>query len=208
LIRLVSSSHYIPKLSSDALTLQFVDYSNRFGGGFYNLTVAAELRHRRIEESIATNPQFDFTSPRFFTAFAESTFPYTFFVDGRITNRTHAGLDMTNATLFFRDSKFPNDFWRPPAPTGGTGALEIFSAYPIAAGRNIDGVNTFTPDPTSADFSNICLLYTNFVNRTVKGLYPDPKGVLRRNLIINLGYFYDAFGAADTCPEQFPYGTL
>ena len=193
---------------TDAFAPQFVDYSNRFGGGFYNLTVAAELRHRRIEESIATNPQFDFTSPRFFTAFAESTFPYTFFVDGRITDRTTAGLDMPNATLFFRDGKFPNDFWRPPAPTGGFGAFEIFSAYPIAAGRNINGVNTFTPDPTSADFSNICLLYTNFVNKTIKGLYPDPKGVLRRNLIINLGYFYDAFQAGDTCPEQFPYGTL
>jgi hypothetical protein len=192
-----------------AYTFQFVDYSNRFGGGFYNLTVAAELRHRRIEESIATNPQFDFTSPRFFGAYGESTFPYTFFVDGRITNRTHAGLDMINATLFFRDSKFPNDFWRPPAPTAGTGLLEIFSAYPTAAGRNINGVNTFTPDPTSADFSNICLLYTNLVNKTVKGLYPNPKGVLRRNLIINLGYLYDAFQAGATnCPQQFPYGTL
>ncbi|TEB20564.1 Cloroperoxidase [Coprinellus micaceus] len=188
---------------------QFVEYSNKYGGGFYNLATATELRHRRIQESIATNPQFDFTSPRFFTAFAESTFPYTFFVDGRISDRATAGLDMTNATLFFRDSKYPLDFWRPPAPTGGTGALQIFSAYPVAAGRNVDGVNTFTPDPTSADFSNICLLYTNFVNKTVKGLYPNPTGVLRRNLIINLGYFYNAFpGGVGECPEQFPYGTL
>jgi hypothetical protein len=114
---------------------------------------------------------------------------------------------MTNATLFFRDSKFPADFWRPPAPTGPAGIIDIFLAYPIAAGRNVGEVNTYTPDPTSADFNNFCLLYTNFVNQTVKGLYPNPKGVLRRNLILNLGFFYDGIDGAG-CTELFPYGQL
>ena len=173
------------------------------------MTAAAELRYHRIQESIATNPQFDFRHLRFFTAYAEATFPYTFFVDGRISNRTTAGLDMTNATLFFRDSKYPRDFWRAPAPTGGTGMDEIFAAYPIAAGRNMDGINTYTPDPTSGDFSNVCGLYTNLVNKTIKGLYPNPTGLLRRNLIINLGFYYNAFGGrGDSCPELFPYGKL
>lgn len=195
-------------VSLTMMLFQFVDYSNKFGGGLYNMTVAAELRHQRIQESIATNPQFEFVSPRFFTAFAESTFPYTFFVDGRITNRTTAGLDMTNATLFFRDSRFPRDFWRPPAPTAGEGLFEIFQAYPIAPGRNINGVNTYTPDPNSADFTQICKLYIDFVNDTVKTLYPDPKGILRQNLKINLQYFYSALPAllGDGCEEQFPYG--
>ena len=206
-----SVSHY-RRLStqwSHKYIFQFIDYSNRFGGGFYNLEVAKELRHQRIQESIATNPTFDLTSPRFFTAYGEATFPYTFFVDGRITERTTAGLDMTNATLFFRDSKFPVDFWRAPAPTAGTGMDEIFAAYPIAAGRNMNGINTYTPDPTSGDFSNVCGLYTNLVNKTIKGLYPNPTGVLRRNLIINLGFFYNAFGGRGaSCPELFPYGKL
>ena len=114
---------------------------------------------------------------------------------------------MTNATLFFRDSKYPPDFWRAPAPTAGTGIPEILAAYPIVPGRNVDGVNTYTPDPTSADFNSGCLAYTNFVNKTVKGMYPNPKGVLRRNLIINLGYLYDAISGVE-CVEQFPYGTL
>ncbi|KAJ3528841.1 heme-thiolate peroxidase [Coprinellus aureogranulatus] len=187
---------------------QFVDYSNRYGGGFYNLTVAGELRRRRIEESIATNPEFDFTSPRFFTAYAESTFPYTFFVDGRLGDRlTSPGLDMTNATLFFRDFKFPDDFWRAPAPVGPAGIAQVFEAFPIAAGRNVNGVNTFTPDPDSADFSTFCKLYTDFVTKTVMSLYPNPTGILRENLIINLRYFYS--GIADSgCEEIFPYGQL
>lgn len=115
---------------------------------------------------------------------------------------------MTNATLFFRDSKFPVDFWRAPAPTGGTGLEVIVAAYPIAPGRNVNGVNTYTPDPNSADFSTFCKLYTDFVNVTVKSLYPNPKGILRKNLNINLGYFYRALPAFQTigCEEQFPYG--
>ncbi|KAJ3515015.1 heme-thiolate peroxidase [Coprinellus aureogranulatus] len=187
---------------------QFVEYSNTYGGGTYNLTVAGHLRQRRVEQSIATNPQFDFTAPRFFTAYAESTFPYTFFVDGRITDRLTAGLDMTNATLFFRDSKFPDDFYRPPAPTGPLGIIDVFNAAPFAAGRNMNGVNTFTVDPDSADFSNFCKLYYDFVNKTVKSLYPDPTGILRENLIINLGYLYDAILNGNECEERFPYGQL
>ncbi|KAF6755033.1 hypothetical protein DFP72DRAFT_898260 [Ephemerocybe angulata] len=173
-----------PAIVGGLNTHAFIDYSNRFGGGFYNLTVAQELRWQRIQESIATNP--------------------TFFVDGRNPVRA---LSMANATLFFKDSKFPVDFWRPAAPSGADGIAEVFSAHPIAPGKNMNGINSYTPDPTSADFSTFCLLYTNFVTRTVGGLYPNPKGVLKRNLIINLGYLYDAIDTSG-CTELFPYGQL
>lgn len=113
---------------------------------------------------------------------------------------------MGNATLFFRDSKFPDDFHRPPAPTGGIGALDVFelSGRP-AAGRNWDGVDSFAPDPDSADFSSPCKLYYDFVNKTVGRLYPNPEGVLRENLVINLQYLYEALGFG-ACEQQFPYG--
>ncbi|KAJ2923960.1 heme-thiolate peroxidase, partial [Candolleomyces eurysporus] len=184
---------------------QFVDFSNRYGEGFYNYTVAAELRFQRIQESIATNPQFSFIAPRYFTAYAESVFPVNFFVDGRSTERK---LDMETATLFFRDSKYPTDFHRAAQPSGAEGVEVVFMAHPIAPGRNLDNkVNNYVLDPTSADFNTFCLLYTNFVNQTIRGLYPNPTGILRRNLIKNLGFFYS--GIADAgCEEQFPYGRL
>lgn len=185
---------------------QFIDFSNRYGDGFYNYTVAAELRWQRIQDSIAHNPQFDLTGPRYFTAFAESTFPVNFFVDGRSNPR---GLSVTNATLFFRDSRFPEDFWRSSQPSAAEGLRDVFFPHPISPGRNVNGVNTYTVDPDSADFNDFCLLYTNFVNATLRSLYPNPKGILRRNLIINLGYLYDAFGFTGVeCSEIFPYGTL
>lgn len=189
--------------------VQFVEYSNIYGDGYYNKTVATELRWRRIQESIATNPEFDFTSPRFFTAYAESTFPFVFFVDGRTptVNGESQGVHVTNATFFFKESKFPPDFHRPAEPSGPTGASDIFDAHPIPAGKNINGINSYTADPTSADFSDFCLLYRNFVNKTIKGLYPNPKGILRRNLIINLRNFFDGIDGRE-CEEVFPYGKL
>lgn len=115
---------------------------------------------------------------------------------------------MDVALGFFRDYKMPVDFHRAAKPIVNDGAPEIFGAHPIAPGRNTNGVNTYTPDPTSATLAEFCVLYENFVNRTVKGLYPNPTGVLRRNLILNLEYFYSGQPSVAGCQQQFPYGQL
>ncbi|RXW15744.1 heme-thiolate peroxidase [Candolleomyces aberdarensis] len=184
---------------------KFVDFSNRYGDGYYNLTVAGELRFQRLQDSIATNPQFSFKNVRFFTAYGESAFPINFFVDGRKTDKK---LDMASALSIFRDMRYPPDFFRPPTPMSNQGIAEIFAMHPFQPGGNADGkVNNFVVDPTSADFTKPCVLYDDILN-TVKTLYPNPTGVLRRNLIKNLRYFYTSvptvFGT--DCGEQFPYG--
>ncbi|KAF5314631.1 hypothetical protein D9611_007146 [Ephemerocybe angulata] len=192
----------------------YVEYSNTYGAGYYNLTVAQELRNRRILQSIAENPEFDFTSPRYFTAYAESTFPYTFFVDGRsaidATTGLNKGLHISNATLFFKDNRFPKDFWRAPKPSSANGIVQVFTAHPIAPGKNAGKVNSYTVDPNSGSFTNFCALYYNFVNQTVKTLYPNPTGILKRNLAINLGYLYESLptlpGSTVKCDQLFPYG--
>ncbi|KAF9526201.1 heme-thiolate peroxidase [Crepidotus variabilis] len=191
---------------NETLFQQFVDFSNRFGGGKYNLTVAGELRYQRIQESIATNPNFTFISPRFFTAYAESTFPVNFFVDGRKNGTEEAGqLDMDAARSFFETSKFPEDFFRPAGPTGPKGINEVFKAHPVQPGKNMGTVNSYTVDPTSADLTKFCLLYENFVNQTIARLYPSPKGALRQALNVALEHMYK--GMADPeCTQLFPYG--
>jgi hypothetical protein len=126
-----------------------------------------------------------------------------FFVDGRSTEKK---LDMKTATSFFRDGRYPADFHRAAQPGGGEGVDIVFLAHPVAPGGNKDGkVNNYVLDPTSADFSTFCLLYTNFVNQTIGGLYPNPTGVLRRNLAKNLRFFYSGIATAG-CEELFPYG--
>jgi hypothetical protein len=187
------------------LRIQFVNFSAQFGGGNYNLTVAAELRHQRIQQSIATNPQFSFISPRYFTAFAESIFPLVFFVDGRVSNLE---LNMTNARGFFQNSEMPEDFFRANHSIGlneiGVGITILFEAHPIQPGAN-QGVGNYVLNPASANLSEFCLLYTNFVNQTVRSLYPAPTGILRDALNANLDNF---FGPAGTqgCTQFFPYG--
>jgi hypothetical protein len=186
--------------------VQLSSFSNRFGGGNYNLTVATEFRWQRIQDSIATNPNFSFVSPRYYTAYAESVFPYLFFVDGRVANRQ---LSIANARGFFQNSEMPADFYRTNASVGfkeiGDGISSIFAAHPIQPGRN-NGVGNYVLDPTSANFTQFCKLYTNFVNDTIRSLYPSPKGVLLKALNTNLDYFYSPLQGNPDCPQIFPYG--
>lgn len=179
-----------------------ITFSNRFGAGKYNLTVAAELRFQRIQDSIATNPQFSFIAPRYFTAYAESTFPVAFFIDGR---QTDGQLDMTTARGFFQNSRMPNDFWRSGTPSGfGLPIGQIFAAHPVQPGAN-QGINNYVLDPNSANLSQFCKLYTDFVNNTIKSLYPNPTGVLRTALNQNLGFLFAPI-AGSGCTQVFPYG--
>ncbi|KAH6905634.1 Chloroperoxidase [Coprinopsis sp. MPI-PUGE-AT-0042] len=184
------------------LWAQFIDYSNTYGGGFYDLPAAHALRTQRIAQSLATNPQFDFTSPRYFTAFAESVFPLNFFRDGRIAD---GKLDLASAESFFIQERFPKDFHRKPTPGGVEGFDYLAERANILPGRNNGTVNNYVPDPDSANFGTFCLLYQNFVSKTIKGLYPNPKGLLKYALNTHLDYFYKGFGVP-TCPQVFPWG--
>jgi len=190
---------------NETLFEQFSNYSAQFGGGKYNFTVAAELRHQRIQQSIATNPEFSFISPRYFTAFAESIFPLAFFIDGRVSD---GELSMDVARGFFQNMKFPDGFFRAKQPVGldaiGEGIFAVFQVHPIQPGAN-QGVNNYVLDPASANLSETCLLYTNFVNDTVKGkLYPNPTGVLLDALNANLDNFYSPITDSG-CTQFFPY---
>jgi hypothetical protein len=185
-----------------------VDFSNRYGDGYYNLTVAAEYRFHLIQQGIATNPNFSYVFPRYLTGYGESVIALNLFVDGRDNTTVLGGkkLDMTTALSFFRDSKFPPDFHRSSSPAVNTGLEEIMAAHPVRPGRNLDGkINNYVVDEASPSEAGGCSLYNYFIDQVI-ALYPNPKGVLRRNLIINMQYFYRVFQAR--CEERFPYGTL
>ena len=176
-----------------------------YGNGFFNTTVAGELRFHRIQQSIATNPKFEMLGFRHNTAYAEASFPATFFVDGRKTGSEAGQLDMVTAERFFKDMQFPVDFHRPAAPVSGQDIGTIYAAHPTLPGKNVNGVNTFEVDTSIGSITDPCGFYNGFVNVKVKGLYPNPKGALRRNLNKNLQFFYDTF-ADSGCPQIFPYG--
>ena len=193
--------------NSQIFFIQFSDFSNRFGAGNYNETVAGEFRFQRIQDSIATNPEFSFVSPRYFTAYAESVFPFLFFVDGRVSD---GQLNLTVARGFFQNSSMPDGFFRANQSIGldeiGAPLASVFKAHPIQPGKNQGGVNNYVLDPTSASFSNDgCLLYSNFVNQTVRSLYPNPTGALRDALNFNLDNFYGPMKDSG-CPQIFPFG--
>ena len=117
---------------------------------------------------------------------------------------------MADARGFFQNMKMPDGFFRANRPFGvdeiGEGVDVIFGAHPIQPGNN-QGVNNYVPDPTSATLDEICLLYTDFVNLTVRMLYPKPTGILRDALNANLDYLFQPVqDSGQNCTQFFPYG--
>ena len=88
--------------------LQLVTTYKKYENGTYNAAAAAEVRWNPILDSWARNPTFDFRAPRYQSAYAESAFPYHFFVDGRDQS---VKLDLTVARSFFQKNEFPKDFY-------------------------------------------------------------------------------------------------
>jgi hypothetical protein len=115
---------------------------------------------------------------------------------------------MTNARRFFQDMHMPDGFFRAKAPIGlneiGAGIDVIFAAHPIQPGKN-QGAGNYVLDPASANLSQFCLLYTNYVNDTVRSLYPSPTGILLDAMNANLDNFFSPIGAQG-CTQFFPYG--
>ena len=62
----VSSHRFSIHSLSAHVHRQLVDFSNHYGDGYYNLTVAAEYHYHLIQQSIAINPNFSFVSPPLF----------------------------------------------------------------------------------------------------------------------------------------------
>ena len=183
------------------ILFQLTAFSDKFGAGYYNFSVAAEFRFQRILDSIATNPQFSFISPRYFTAYAESVFPVAFFIDGRDSS---GQLDMNVARGFFQGNRFPDGFFRSNISSTQSiiseGMNLISSRHPIPPGGNNGTLNSYTPNPNSADLTQFCKFYTDFVNIIVRGLYPLAKGALLEALNKNLDYFYIAMNGTG-CPQ-------
>jgi hypothetical protein len=185
---------------NESLFDEMVAFSNKFGAGSYNFTVGGEFKFQRIQDSIATNPNFTFLGLRPFTIYAEASFPVNFFIDGR---QNDGQLNLTVARGFFQDMRMPDGFFRANGSQEATGAAQIAAAHPVQPGRNVGAVNNYVVDPTAPTLNEFCLLYTDFVNQTVRSLYPNPTGVLRSSLETNLGFLFNSDPAAAGCTQVF-----
>ncbi|KAF8487688.1 Chloroperoxidase [Gautieria morchelliformis] len=150
-----------------------------FGDNFsFNETLFQE-RFQCIQDSIATNPNFSFVSPRFFTAYDESFFPLVFFMDGRVSDMQ---LDVTTACSFFQNSHYPDSFFR------DVNVDPIFTTHSFEPGAN-HGIGNYVPDPALAKLGQFCLLYTNFINNAMRALYPNAIGDMHTAKNTNLDFF-------------------
>ena len=100
--------------------------------------------------SIATNPEFSYQSPRYPGAFTESVFIVAIFHSNQTVNVTEP-LTIDEANHFFNLHKFPDNFFRRPAPFDfpqiGEFNAKLFDIVGIAPGHN-EGVNNYIVDET------------------------------------------------------------
>ncbi|KIJ24167.1 hypothetical protein M422DRAFT_143799, partial [Sphaerobolus stellatus SS14] len=162
-------------LFNEELFQGFIATSSKYGfNGTYDLNAAAELRYQRLQDSIKTNPQLVYTSPRILSAYSEAVFPTIFFVDGRLNNRQ---LTIDAARHFFDFQMMPADFHRQPAPVNFTMVdpltKAIFDKHPFTPGVK-HGKNNFVLQPQTPALSNFCGIYKDIVMRVIPGQYPRP----------------------------------
>ena len=182
--------------------------TNTYGGGLYNLSAAAEFRWSRIQDSIARNPTFYFSNPRYFTGYAESVFPLAYFSNESTPNFA-VGTSVENLNSIFLAQKYPNNFYRRQGAFDlndiGSVIDTLRAVHPLNPGFN-DGtnVNSYEVDTHfyGTQTQTICALYERFVNTTLE-LYPSPTGSLRDALAGNLHNLFLPLNAE--CTEIVPY---
>ncbi|KIJ46196.1 hypothetical protein M422DRAFT_165398 [Sphaerobolus stellatus SS14] len=192
---------------NETLFQEFTEFSTKYGfNGTYDLNAVAELRHQRLLDSMANNPELVFASPRILSAYSEAVFPTIFFVDGRLNNRQ---LTIDAARHFFDFQMMPADFHRQPAPVNFTIidplVSEIFNKHPFTPGVN-KGKGNFVLMLETPSLSDFCGIYEDIVLRVIPGQYPKPTGALKQALNTNLDFFYGAVSAEHDCKQVFPYG--
>jgi len=189
----------------DQLSQAAIDFGSN---GTLDIPSAAVHRHNRILDSIARNPNFTFVTPRYLTAYAETTFPLAFFVTNQ-TSDTSLTLGLDVARSFFQTHKFPDNFYRRNGSYGlaevSDLVVEVFEPFPVLPGNN-EGVGNYVVDPEDPGLvgDGLCYAYYRQSNLTV-ALYPDPTDELRAAIAQNLANFYSGLGDP-TCEQVFPFG--
>jgi len=194
---------------NETLFEELLLFVNTYGSGAYNVTVAAEFRHARIQDSIKANPEFKFTGMRYLTGYGETVLPILLFIDGRDTS---GRLDRNALRQFLQHGRYPSDFHRraSPATLKELNALvaDVFTAHPWAAGYNRGAVNSYVKDETMPFFTDsnfACVTYVRFVENVIVKLYPNPKGNLKEALRVNMNTYFQAFSGMN-CTQLYPFG--
>jgi hypothetical protein len=144
----VVGTSYQPHLHSSSLS-QLEYAANLVGDGFITVESSALQKALRINDSIARNPTFWFDTPRYLTAYAETTFPLAFFVSNQ-TMTTTLNATVDDARSFFEQHMYPDGFYRRQAPYNfdqvGVMFGKIFDLVGVLPGHN-EGVGNYVVNP-------------------------------------------------------------
>jgi len=143
----VGTSYHTYLCSSSVSQLEYA--ANLVGNGLLTVESSSLQKALRINDSIARNPTFSFDTPRFITAYAETTFLLAFFVSNQTANTT-LNVTLDNARSFFQTHQYPEGFYRRQAPYDfdevTVMSTKIYDLIQVPPGYN-DGVGNFVVNP-------------------------------------------------------------
>ncbi|KAJ7583046.1 Chloroperoxidase [Mycena floridula] len=177
---------------------QFGDNGPDGNNTVFNVQTLVAMKIQNIQADQAANPEFDFSAHRLNAAYGGV------FANGTTTQATEAII-----TSFFRDQRFPENWFRAAAPV--TGAMNAVIAAQIVAGvgvppgrNNEQGVYVADPlPPAPFNVSLGCFAYWDQAGQNTPGVLFNTTGILKQNVDLLRGIQFTVSGCAE---EVIPFG--
>ncbi|KAJ7579515.1 Chloroperoxidase [Mycena floridula] len=171
---------------------QFGDNGPDGNNTVFNVKTLTAMKIQNIKADQAADPEFDFSAHRLNVAY------------GTTKQATQAII-----TSFFRDQRFPVNWFRAATPVTGAmnGAIaaQIVAGVVVPPGRNNEqGVYVADPPPPAPfNVSLGCFAYWDQAGKNVPGVLFNTTGILKQNVDLLRGIQFTASGCAE---EVIPFG--
>lgn len=171
-------------------------------------TALAEFKVARFNDSMANNPYFDLTDPRFTTSFGEVGFTLGFF-----PNSTQGVLTVPVLTSIFKEQRFPDNWHRRSAPLNISGVGDV--SDPVFANSSETGVNIIVPGKKDTNGTFVfdpasqakCHLYNSIAANIPAAIFSSKADHLTRANANTLFGFVETLIKRD-CPAVAPSAPL
>ncbi|KAF9052203.1 Cloroperoxidase [Hymenopellis radicata] len=189
----------------DILQLEkFGDNGPEGNDTIFNLETLVAMKIQNIQADQVANPKFEFAARRMNAAYGETAFIMNVFANGTTKQAT---LDIISS--FFRDQKFPDNWFRAAVPvvaaTNGATVAELFSGVGVQPGRNNDqGVFVADPPPPAPFNTGLtCFAYFDQAQNTPAVLV-NTTGIFKKNVDLLTGITFAASGCAEQALPNGP----
>ncbi|KAJ7501580.1 hypothetical protein B0H11DRAFT_2224456 [Mycena galericulata] len=189
----------------DLLSLkEFGDDGPDGNNTIFNVQTLIAMKIQNIKSDQAANPEFAFPARRMNAAYVGD-------VLSAFANGTTGKATLPVISSFFRDQRFPENWFRPATQivgaTNGPIVAELLAGVGVVPGRN-NGYGVYVADPPPPAPFNVslgCFAYWD-QSRNTAGVLANTTGLFRKNVDLLEGFVFAASGCAEQLPPSGPTG--